>query len=113
MAANGSSPPEGAAQGSKAREALTYWKGCHLVGRICGTHRYAPTERFVTGTGVWVRSADETTWIAAHVSQWNDLAEAYHVVPDHDPHRPFFAGASRVVRRFVGEVAPGVERYCP
>lgn len=68
------------------------------------------------GTGIWVacRSADnETVWVAAHVSRWNKLAAAYHVVPDHDPHRPFFAGAARIVRRYVGEVAPGVVRHCP
>lgn len=109
-------PPPGAAQGAKARAALTYWKGRHLVGRICG-HATLPerpaTERFISGTGIWVRSADGTSWIAAHVSQWNEIAGAYHVIPDHDPHRPFFVGAARIVRRYVGEAAPGVVRPCP
>lgn len=100
-------PPCGAAQNAKARAAYRYWSA--------RADRPAPAP-LRPGTGVWaVRTGPDgiPRFVAGHVGAWNILADAYHVVPDDDPLRPFFVGASRVIQRYVGEVAPGVERFCP
>jgi hypothetical protein len=99
-------PPAGAAQGDLARAALRRWQIAEHVG----------PQRFKPGTGVWAvrRGKDNVpALVAAHVGCWNALTGLYHVIPDDEPLRPFFVHPSRIVPRFVGEVAPGVERYCP
>ncbi|MEL6374612.1 MAG: hypothetical protein AAFR04_11670 [Pseudomonadota bacterium] len=96
-------PPHGADQSEAARAAYRKWiDDARQDGAAVGY--------LASGTGVWAYRTDRrgiTRAIAAHIIRWNALTRAYYVVPDHDPHRPFFT--SRVDRRYVGEVAPGVQ----
>lgn len=91
------------AKGTRARATLAFW--------TAAKHRRLPAEtaQLPVGAGVWVAHVlpdGKAGFLAGTIVSWNNLAGAYVVAWDGDPHYGQIVHPSRVTPRLVGEAAP-------